>query len=224
MEALAAGIAHEVRNPLNALLINVSILEEELARAVPDRTAAPWGVVQRIASELHRLDSFVSEFLRFARPAELRPEPLSLRALITDMAAFIGPECTREGIELRLALERGPGTVIADPLYLKHALLNVLLNAIQATPAGGHVTVQIGGEDDRAVVEVRDDGEGIPAHVLPRVFDVFVTTREGGTGLGLPIARRILQEHGGEVTIESRPGEGTTVRLALPVRPAGPVA
>jgi signal transduction histidine kinase len=221
MEALAAGIAHEVRNPLNALQINVRILEQELADLVPDRGAHVHAVVAKIADELVSLDNFVSEFLRYARPPRLKLETVAVRRLIGDLATFIAPEHARKGVALELALDAGPEVIAGDDVQLKHALLNLVLNALQATPAGGRVTVATGGDDARLIIRVADTGEGIPADALPRVFEVFFTTREGGTGLGLPIARRIVEEHGGTLAITSAPGVGTTATITLPARAAG---
>lgn len=218
MEALAAGIAHEVRNPLNALQINLRILEQELAEIVPDRHAHIFSVLAKIAHELSSLDNFVSEFLRFARPPQLKLETVQVKALLSDLATFLLPEFGRRSVNLKLALDRGPAFLTADNFQLKHAVLNLLLNALQATPAGGQVILATDVEQDRFVIEVRDSGEGIAPDKLERVFDVFFTMREGGTGLGLPIARRIVEEHGGTITLTSPPEGGTIARIFLPLR------
>src|SRR5215813_9845023 len=141
LSALAAGIAHEVRNPLNALQINVRILEGELAELVPDRSAHVHSVLRQIARELGSLDDFVAEFLRFARPAQLRLEPVSIRTLLGDLVTFLAPEFEKKGVALSLQLDGGAPVARADNLQLKHALLNLVVNALQATPAGGRVTI-----------------------------------------------------------------------------------
>lgn len=218
MEAIAAGIAHEVRNPLNALQINLRILEQELGELLPDRNAHVYAVLAKIANELASLDNFVAEFLRFARPPQLKLETVQVKALLSDLTTFLAPEFGKRNVTLKLALEKGPSFITADNFQLKHAVLNLLLNALQATPAGGLVTVATDLEGDRLVIEVRDCGEGIAPDKLERVFDVFFTMREGGTGLGLPIARRIVEEHGGTLTLASPPPRGTIARILLPVR------
>jgi signal transduction histidine kinase len=220
VETLAAGLAHEVRNPLNALRINLSILEHELSELVPDRGAHVFEVAGRIARELRHLDDFVSEFLRYARPSRPRLDPVAVGPLLSDLATFLAAECSRKGVTLSLALSRGPRSVAADAPQLKHALLNLLLNALQATPAGGSVRIRTAGSRERLEIAIHDSGEGIASDVLPRVFDAFFSTREGGTGLGLPIARRIAAAHRGTLVLRSRPGRGTTAILCLPVRPA----
>lgn len=218
IEALAAGVAHEVRNPLNAMQLHLQILEQELAELVPDRAAHAHAVLAKLGSELKSLDDFVGEFLRFARPPPLKREPTAVRALLSDLATFISPECSKKGVELALERERGPATIDADAFQLKHALLNLVLNALQATPPGGRITLETDGADDRLVIRVRDTGEGVPPGREERIFDVFFTTREGGSGLGLPIARRIVDEHGGTLQLQSAPGGGTCATLLLPAR------
>jgi signal transduction histidine kinase len=141
IETLAAGVAHEVRNPLNSLQINVGIMEQELLEVVPDRDAHVFTVLKKIAGEIKRLDDFVSEFLRFARPPRLNVERVSVRPLLEDLAAFMTPECSKKGVALQLDL-RGPDFGRIDAFQFKQAVLNLVLNALQATPAGGHVAVR----------------------------------------------------------------------------------
>ena len=215
IETLAAGIAHEVRNPLNSLQINVGILEQELLELLPDRNVHAFAVLQKISGEIKRLDDFVSEFLRFARPPRLNVERLPVRPLITDLVAFIAPECSKNGVALDTDL-RGPDTAIVDGFQLKQAVLNLVLNALQAMPKGGHVVVRTAGDKRRFAVAVADDGEGMSPETREKAFTPFFTTREDGTGLGLPLVRRIVEQHGGSVEIASTLGEGTTVTLVFP--------
>ncbi len=215
IETLAAGIAHEVRNPLNSLQINVGILEQELLELLPDRSVHAFSVLRKISGEIKRLDDFVSEFLRFARPPKLNVERLAVRPLIADLVAFIAPECSKKGVALEADL-RGADTALVDGFQLKQAVLNLVLNALQATPKGGQVVVRTAGDKRRFVVAVADDGEGMSAEVKERAFTPFFTTREDGTGLGLPLVRRIVEQHGGSVEISSTLDEGTTVTLVFP--------
>jgi signal transduction histidine kinase len=172
-------------------------------------------VLRKIAGEIKRLDDFVSEFLRFARPPRLNVERLPVRPLVTDLAAFITPECSKKGVALDVDL-RGPDTAWVDGFQLKQAILNLVLNALQATSRGGHVVVRTSGDKRRLVVAVGDDGEGMSPETRAKAFTPFFTTREGGTGLGLPLVRRIAEQHGGSVEIVSAPGGGTTVTLVFP--------
>ncbi len=218
IEEVAAGIAHEVRNPLNALQINLQILEQELRDLVPDRGAHVYAVLHKISNELSNLDNFVSEFLRYARPPRLKIERLPIRELLTDLVTFLEPAFGARKVALRLATTREPRIIHADSFQLKHAILNLLLNALQATAPGGSVVITTDTDRGRLSIDVRDSGEGIPADKLERVFDVFFTMREGGTGLGLPISRRIIDEHGGSLTLSSEAGRGTTARILLPLQ------
>jgi signal transduction histidine kinase len=215
IETLAAGVAHEVRNPLNSVQINVGILEQELLELLPDRDAHVFTVLRKIAGEIKRLDDFVSEFLRFARLPRRNVERLQVRPLVTDLVAFITPECSKKGVMLDVDLG-GPDSAWVDGFQLKQAVLNLVLNALQATPKGGHVVVRTSGDNRRLVVAVADDGEGMSAETREKAFTPFFTTREDGTGLGLPLVRRIVEQHGGSVEITSAPGTGTTVTLVFP--------
>jgi signal transduction histidine kinase len=218
IEALAAGVAHEVRNPLNSVQINLSILEQELSDLVPDRQAHVFAVLSKIAGEIKRLDDFVSEFLRYARPPRLNVERLTLRPLLSDLVAFMTPECSKKGVSLELDLA-GPDAAWVDGFQLKQAVLNLVLNALQATRAGGHVVVRTAGDERRLAVAVSDDGEGMSVETREKALTLFFTTRESGTGLGLPLVRRIVEQHGGSVDIESVAGRGTTVTMAFPAPP-----
>jgi signal transduction histidine kinase len=220
IDTLAAGVAHEIRNPLNSLQINLTILEQELAEALPDRHAHVFAVVAKIAGEVKRLDDFVSEFLRFARTPRLKVERLAVRPLLADLVAFMGPECSKKGVTLTLD-PGGPERAWIDGFQLKQAVLNLVLNALQATSAGGQVGIRTAGDRQRFLVAVRDDGEGMSDEVRERACHPFFTTRETGTGLGLPIVQRIMEGHGGSVEIASERGHGTTVTLVFPGRRGG---
>jgi signal transduction histidine kinase len=215
IETLAAGVAHEVRNPLNSVQINLSILEQELREIVTDRGAHAFEVLGKIAGEVKRLDDFVAEFLRFARPPRLNIERLAVAPLVTDLTAFIAAEYTKKGVGLDIDLG-GADTAWVDGFQLKQALLNLLLNALQATPPGGHVVVRTSGGEDRLVLAISDDGEGMSSETCGKAFTPFFTTREEGTGLGLPLVRRIAEQHQGTIEISSVEGQGTTVTMVFP--------
>jgi signal transduction histidine kinase len=139
-----------VRSPLNALQINLGILEQEISEIVPDRGSHVFEVIGKIAGELRSLDNFVTAFLRFARPRRLNREPVPVRPLLADLVTFIDPECARKGVSLSLAVESRPETVVADGFQLKkHALLNLVLNALHATPKGGAIAIETGATPGR---------------------------------------------------------------------------
>jgi signal transduction histidine kinase len=206
-----------VRNPLNSLQINLDILEQELLEALPQRPTAVFSVLSKIAVEIKRLDDFVSEFLRFARAPKLNLEHLEVRPLLADLVAFLSPQCSQKGVALSLEL-RGPERARIDGFQVKQALLNLVLNALQASSPGDRVVIRTAGDERRLEVCVEDDGEGMPAAVREKVFDPFFTTREAGTGLGLPLVRRVVEQHGGSVELTSEAGRGTLVKLVFPAR------
>lgn len=218
VETLAAGVAHEIRNPLNSVQINLSILEQELKELVPDGRGNVFTVLGKIASEVKRLDDFVSEFLRFARPPRREPEWLPVAPLVRELASFIGPECAKKGVALELDL-RGPERAWLDGFGLKQAILNLVLNALQATPAGGRVVLRTEDDGGGLRASVVDDGEGMSAETQARALTPFFTTRADGTGLGLPLVEQVVRRHGGRIEVASAAGAGTTVSLCFPPPP-----
>jgi len=215
IETLAAGVAHEVRNPLNSLQINVGILEQELGELLPDRSAHAFAVLGRIAGEIKRLDDFVSEFLRFARAPAPNRERVRIAPLVSDLVAFMAPECSKKGVALEVDL-RGPESALVDGFQLKQAILNLVLNGLQATQPGGRVVVRTAGDEGCLLVAVADDGEGMSPEVRQQALTPFFTTRAEGTGLGLPLVSRIVEQHGGSIELQATPGGGATVTLAFP--------
>jgi signal transduction histidine kinase len=233
---LMAGVTHEVRNPLNAMAIHLELVREHLQRRQRD-AHAPVGAVLRvdtgreflpefdgacehldvIGAEIKRLDEVITGFVRFIRPEELQLQPVDLEALILEVLALIEPNLSRRGILSRTNVPSGFARLQADPALLRQALLNLALNACQAMPRGGTLTMGATLEKDRRVaLRVEDTGTGIPAADLERIFDLYFTTKPEGTGIGLSIVYRIVQLHGGEIEVESTEERGTSFRLLLP--------
>ncbi len=216
---LASGLAHEIRNPLNSMNINLQMLEEEL-QAVPGAAGAEWQeLLGSTKSEIKRLERLVNNFLQYARPTVPRFEVRDLNALLRDTASFLQADFKRAGMTLEVDLEPLLPSVEMDEGQVKQALMNVLVNARQVLSEGGRVRVRssVGPAGD-AVVEIEDDGPGIAADALPRIFEPFYSQRRGGTGLGLPIAKQIAERHGGALEVDSEAGRGTTFRMRLPRR------
>ena len=229
---LMAGVAHEVRNPLNAMTIHLELLKQKIARQpaavgvssggsgmagsaapAPDLTKH----VNVIAEEIRRLDEVVNGFLKFARPDELKLQPVHLAALISDVSTTVAPEAERRGITLKTECPEVLPEVNGDPGMLAQALLNLALNACQAMPSGGPLRLACRDAGRRRVeVEVEDTGEGIPPEHLERIFDLYFTTKEKGSGIGLSMVYRIVQLHDGEVEVQSTPGHGTRFKLVFP--------
>jgi signal transduction histidine kinase len=206
-ETLLAGIAHEVRNPLGGMDLFAGILAEELAGRPEAAHAA------RVRAELANLERVVDEFLDFARarPLDLAPVDLGgLGAEVRDLALSMALE---QGVRLEVS---GAGTALGDRERLRRAALNLVRNAVEASPRGASVEIAARAQGDRAELEVRDRGPGLSPQARARLFRPFFTTKERGTGLGLALAKKVADAHGGAIAIVDRPGGGTVARLALP--------
>jgi signal transduction histidine kinase len=216
---LASGLAHEIRNPLNAMNMNLQMLEEEL-EGLPGTDAADWGdLLTSTKSEIKRLERLVNNFLAYARPAEPRFDPRDLNVVLQEVAKFLQADFRQSAVNLSLELEPLLPTVEIDVTQFKQALMNLLVNARQVLRSGGTVVLRSrAGAAGEAVVEVEDDGPGIAPEDREKIFQVFYSNRGGGTGLGLPIARQIVERHGGTLEVESGRERGTVFRIRIPRR------
>jgi len=220
---LASGLAHEIRNPLNAMNINLQMLEEELVEAgVSGETLE---LLRSSRDEVLRLERLVKDFLAYARPQPSAREELSPVELVGDVVRFLRPQFEERGVHLELRQEEGVPTVRIDPGQVRQAVINILQNALEASPGETTVTVTVGPTDrGEARIEVRDEGKGIPEKDLSHIFEVFWSEKPAGSGLGLPIAQRVVEAHGGRIEVESRPGAGSLFRIVLPPAVAGGTA
>jgi signal transduction histidine kinase len=213
---LAAGAAHEIRNPLTSIKSSLQYLE---SRCREENEKKLLGVALQ---ETDRIDEILTALLSFSRPSEIHKEPCDLIALLEESVALVSIQARAKGVEVRTAVPAGPVLVNADRSQLKQVFLNVFLNAIQAMDGGGVLSVdEMALEKGMTLVRVADNGPGISEEALEKVFDPFFTTKKGGTGLGLSICYTIVKAHGGEIEFRSRLGEGTTVLITLPANPEG---
>jgi signal transduction histidine kinase len=218
MGELASTVAHEVRNPLNSVAMTAQRLKREFLAATPTdgpERAELEELVSVMTSETQRIDRIVQQFLEYARPPRLAPEAVDLVALVGDVAGRARALAEARGVRLEAGAP-GAGTAIVDPAQLRQALDNLVRNAVEATPEGGRVSLAARREDGGHVVEVRDTGRGIEPDHLPRVFDLYFTTKAEGTGVGLALTQQIVTAHGGTIEVDSRPGAGTTMTVRLP--------
>jgi two-component system sensor histidine kinase HydH len=214
---MAAGVAHEIRNPLNAVSMGLQRLRAEFEPADPGEYRALVDVVQ---GGVRRLNTIVEDFLSLARPLSLDIQPVEVPPLLHELRGLLEGEAAAAGVALDVQVESDALTVAADRGRLTQVLLNLALNAIQATPRGGSVTLAASRARDAVALAVADTGAGIAPEVLPRLFEPYVTTKVRGLGLGLAIARRIAEAHGGRIEAESRAEGGTRFTVTLP--PGGP--
>ncbi len=212
---LTAGVAHEVKNPLNAMTIHLELLRQKIENG--STAADVRSHIDIIDHEIKRLDAVVQGFLKFARPEDMRIERVSLAAIAADVAQSIRAEAEAGRVAVDATTADRSIEVEADPAMLRQALLNLAMNALQAMPHGGTLRFSTeASRDGRALLKVRDTGTGIPADQLARVFDLYFTTKAGGSGIGLSMVFRTVQLHDGDIDVESTPGTGTVFTIALP--------
>jgi two-component system sensor histidine kinase HydH len=210
---VAAAFAHEVRNPLNAVSMGLQRLRDEFT---PEPAADYARFVDVMQGEVQRLNAIVEQFIALARPLPLAPAPMALDDVLRELAALVEGQARMAGMTVRLALPPTMPPIVADRDRLKQVLLNLVVNALQAMSTGGTLTLGAEVGRDHVAVAVTDSGPGIPPETLSRIFDPYFTTKTGGLGLGLTIARRIVEAHRGSLEAESQPGRGTTFRVRLP--------
>lgn len=220
LSALTGGLAHEIRNPLSTIKLNLQLLIEDLAPAADERQQTHLHRLEAVADEVARLQDVLEDFLRFIGRPDLHLAPVDLGGLVRDLADFFAPQAQAAQVRVRVETPDRPVVVRADGDLLKQAMLNLMINAQQAMPDGGEMAIRVRRSRRRAYVDVVDTGCGMTPEVAARVFEAYFTTKPGGTGLGLAIVQRIIQEHGGQITVDSQPGAGTTFTLRLPA--AGP--
>jgi signal transduction histidine kinase len=211
---LTSGVAHEVKNPLNAMRIHLELLRARLGGTNP----AARENLDVIAHEIQRLDRVVQGFLKFVRPEELSLAPVDVGALLAEVARLMTPEAARAGTRIALDVAPELPPVPGDAGLLQQACTNLVTNAIQAMPDGGAVTLgACRGMDGAIEVRVRDEGIGIPAEDIERIFRLYYTTKSQGSGIGLSMVYRIVQMHDGRIDVDSEVGRGTVITMTLPV-------
>ena len=218
MGELASAVAHEVRNPLNAIAMSAQRLRAELPPAIQQLPEADReelsGLVDVVAGEARRLDRTVQHFLQFARPPAVARRPTSVDALVNAAARSLMPLAEEHGVTLEASTP--PLQARVDPDQLSQAIHNIVRNAVEATPAGGRVEVDLATASGEILIRVKDTGTGIPPDKRERIFDLYFTTKETGTGLGLPLSQQIVVAHGGSIDVDSAPGVGTTMTIRIP--------
>jgi signal transduction histidine kinase len=212
---LAGGFIHEIKNHLSTLGLNLQLLAEDFAEPQSQRERRALDRILRLQGECQRLVDVSNHFLRFARINDLKLEPTDLIALIDDMVDFFGPTAREKNIEIKLYLPADLPPLPLDREMFKLVLLNLMLNAQQAMPEGGTLTIQTERTPDEVCLSLIDTGEGMTPEVLAKVFRPFFSTKPGGSGLGLATARKIILAHGGQIDVQSEVGRGTKFTIHL---------
>jgi signal transduction histidine kinase len=209
---LTSGVGHEVKNPINAIVVHLELLRSKVGGEV---TAARH--LEIIQSEIQRLDRVVQTLVDFSRPVELKLVDQDMRSIVSSVLMLASAGLESYSVTVVSQLPTHPVMVKVDADLLKQALLNVVLNGAQAMADGGELSVRLMEDGRSAIIKVQDHGEGIPDEIRPKIFDLYFTTKRDGSGIGLAMTYRILQLHHGQLDVESKVGEGSTFTLSLPV-------
>lgn len=210
---ITRGVAHEVKNPINAIVLHLQLLQNKLQKTDPDTRRH----MDIIDSEIHRLDRVVQILVDFTRPRDLHLEQVDLRRILEDVVALATPDAEQHRVAIARDLGSIPLRVKIDTDFIKQAIFNVVLNGVQAMPDGGTLSMVLRRDGDSAVMEIRDQGSGIPHDAQDKIFELYFTTKKSGTGIGLAQTYQVMQWHYGSVDFESVDGQGTTFRLRLPL-------
>lgn len=209
----AAQVAHEVKNPLAGLLLYAMHLRGKVNDKLSESELT---LIDKIVDTIQHLTNMTNRVLDFARPVRLNPRPSDLNRIVTDVLQLLGPQIESGRIGPRVELDEGCGLVLLDEPSIRSTLINLALNAVQAMHDGGTLTIRTEALDGVVNLEIEDEGTGMSQEQVANVFEPFFTTKSQGLGLGMPFAQKVIEQHGGTISIESRPGAGTTVRLRLP--------
>lgn len=214
---LAGGLAHEIKNPLSTIRMNMELLGEDFRDSDAPRDRRALKKVELVERECHRLQNLLDDFLRFTKAHRLNLQPSDLNAQVGQVLDFCRPKAKEQGVEVVDYLVGNLPTVLLDRDAFHGALLNLVLNAQQAMPHGGQLVVRTYGTPDGVALELIDTGCGMDAETQAKVFDAFFSMKRGGSGLGLPTTRKIIEGHGGRISLQSEVGRGTQVTIKLPV-------
>jgi signal transduction histidine kinase len=217
---LANGIAHDFRNPMSSLRLDIQMLERQLSRPAPDADKVQ-ALCGRVLNTLDRMDKVFEEFLYLSRPSTDELETVDLSAGVRDSVAMLAPRFESAGVKAILDMPESPVSVNAFAGSLRRAIINVLTNAEQHAPQGGTVTVRLATHGSRARLEIEDDGPGIPPKERERIFEMFATSRPEGTGLGLFLAKTAVDRSGGTISAVDGRGPGACLRIELPLAAHG---
>ncbi len=216
---LAGGLAHEIKNPLSTIRLNMELLEEDLEEVDTPQGRRALKKVGLVQKECRRLEELLNDFLNFARAHRLELQPSDVNREIKDVLDFFRPKAEASNIEIVEYLASNLPTVSLDRRSFHRAMLNLVINAQQAMPEGGQLVVRTRPIGSDVAIDLIDTGRGMDANTVEHLFETFYSTKRGGSGLGLPTTRKIIDAHGGRMTVQSEPNCGTQFTITLPSLP-----
>ena len=218
LATLAGGLAHEIRNPLSTIGMNLELLAEELESDDSQRARRMLRRIANLQGECRNLEEILNAFLQFARAGELHLSDGNLNTIVSDYVDFLEPQANSMEVELRPHLDSDLPVVMLDKSLMRQALVNLCRNAIEAMPEGGSIDLLTRTRGDDVVLEIIDTGKGMDEKTRGQMFQAFFSTRSGGSGLGLPTVRKIVEAHHGRISCESEVGKGTRFTITLPAK------
>ena len=217
---LATRLAHEIRNPLNAIGLNLTLLDRKLASELDDSSGYT-STIQAIRTELQRVDNLTKELKDYAQPISPSPGWHDFQSLIDELESAYGPTLQANDISLEVDIQSAASDIFCDAEHVKQVLVHLLQNAVEAIDEQGRIRIEAGAENGQTVLVVSDNGDGVESTATERAFDLFYTTKPSGTGIGLPVAKKIVEAHDGDIDLMHQAERGTTIRITLP-RPTPP--
>jgi signal transduction histidine kinase len=217
LSRLTGGLAHEIKNPLSIIKINLKLISEDLRSSKDENTARAARKIAVVQKETDRLEQILEDFLRYIRKAELHPASVDINKLVVDMIDFYSPQAISRSVTIRLSLCSHPLVCFADSNSLKQVLLNLFINAQQSMPGGGELLVRTQRTNSSAVIIVSDTGKGIDPENLEKIYQAYYSTKTGGSGLGLSTSKKIIEAHNGLIKVDSIVGKGTSFTILLPL-------
>ncbi|MEN6383952.1 MAG: ATP-binding protein [Phycisphaerales bacterium] len=217
LSRLTGGLAHEIKNPLSIIKINLKLAGEDLSSSKDENAARAARKIAVVQKETDRLEQILEDFLRYIRKAELHPASVDINKLVVDMIDFYSPQAISRSVTIRLSLCSQPLVCFADSNSFKQVLLNLFINAQQSMPGGGELLVRTQRSDNSAVVIISDTGKGIEPENLEKIFHAYYSTKTGGSGLGLSTSKKIIEAHDGTIKVDSIIGKGTSFTILLPL-------